>query len=605
MLIKDWIKGLQDELKRLKDINQQGLDPAVRQESQRTVGELSALLRQYQDSKAEILSETDLEPFYRFLRDRWEKMALTGATYSSHPDTLASRYCQVLANNLILIANRIQYKPRDKNHLLMPVSVCSLRVFASEALAALEIQQTSRAQEYSPFASLESQTVLDELQERLKKLSQSEEPVSWNNLSSIIDFLAARFKIIEGSRADYRLNDGTRANVFCKYLANAVFHALKFNQDASHLQNADELLVPASSSLAGWSGDDEQLTALTLKTLKAEEQMPEEAQVLTNRLKKSSEDIRLFAARLLDELNALEKDNIQNMDMAVYLESRRALSTARRLLQNALEKNPRPGGAAIEPFIRFLRERWHLIDGTAASYAESHSAANQFCRVLADHLAITGYQINYLNRNPQRLLQPAIHHDLDQVSANKRLRTAVMQDVKDRDELVAELTGLDKSYWQSYVENIDLEPFIRLMTNGQTSMLDLFNIKELFNENETRSKAILYCFLEIYSRDRGAVASDHTTLGGTIASLFASVPTGKQKNLAVETVKKFLLSGARLSDFDAVLNTPGSELYPHKAVLEDGKLVRFMEQIRLAVSRLPGKATDETLIETARARAVY
>src|SRR5690606_13311367 len=130
-----------------------------------------------------------------------------------------------------------------------------------------------------------------------------------------------------------RLNDGTRANVFCKYLANAVFHALKFNQDVSHLQNADELLVPASSCLAGWSGDDEQLTTLTLKTLKAEEQMPEEAQILTNRLKKSSEDIRLFAARLLDELNALEKDNIQNMDMAVYLESRRALSTARRLLQ--------------------------------------------------------------------------------------------------------------------------------------------------------------------------------------------------------------------------------------------------------------------------------
>lgn len=574
LLFKLFVRGLREEFKR-KNLQ-------VQQDK-----ELSELLWQFEQSDQEIHSEADLEPFYQYLRDRWQSMQMAGDMYSQDFATPAQQLCKTIASHLTIVANRFEYKPREMKKLLMPDVSCSMRIFVNDALDALAKIQAQTHGEHSPFVSLESQMALDELQSRLQAMSQSSEPVTWKNLSPIIDFLSARFKVIEGSRADYRLNAHTQANIFCSYLAKTVFNALKVNQDEVAVQNAEELLIPAGRALSSPSGTDHHLAEWVLNTLKAEEDLSEEKRIYTHKLKGVNGDLTVFAKRLLGELDALEKDDPQNMNLKVYLESKRAIDKARELLLRAQAAFPATvNGAAINPLIVFLRERWKLIADTPASDAKCQSAANRFCRILADHLALMAYQINYLNKNPQRLLNPPLVHDPDNKQQMHRLSQAIVENAKGRDAIVEELTSLGKSCWETYFADVDNALLINVFTNGKSDITDVSNEKSLFDKNEMRSKAILYWMFSTYLNYRAMNANDYTSRSGRVLSMFVPIPTGSQKKNAVSAVLRFLLSDASLADFDKTLNQPGSDLYPHKEILENGNLLGFINQIRTAAGKM-------------------
>src|SRR3990167_8113121 len=78
-------------------------------EEQLTLNELSALLKQYEDTLTDVTVES-LKPFLDFLEHRWQRIQNTDAVYMHSPNSHANRTCLMMAFHLSPYLNIDPYK---------------------------------------------------------------------------------------------------------------------------------------------------------------------------------------------------------------------------------------------------------------------------------------------------------------------------------------------------------------------------------------------------------------------------------------------------------------------------------------------------------------
>lgn len=101
MHLKTFVKGLQEDLERLKKNKSDSSNLLIDFESQLTIRQLESLLAQYAQSEDDVsLSPKALKPFVDFLSKRWDRIKDTDAIPMHNPNTLATRICWSLATHL-------------------------------------------------------------------------------------------------------------------------------------------------------------------------------------------------------------------------------------------------------------------------------------------------------------------------------------------------------------------------------------------------------------------------------------------------------------------------------------------------------------------------
>lgn len=385
------------------------------------------------------------------------------------------------------------------------------------------------------------------------------------------------------------------ANVIYTSIARSLLLALQINKADVSLLTPDRILMEAISAKSAKPGS---LKTAIFDVLKDEEALGDaNEKMLTNLLKSSNINNEVFAKRLMAELAKLEEDDESNLPLLVVLEQRYALAELKALLAGCIKSKEAITPKTIIPFIVFLSERWDAIDGSCASYkAVPDTRINKFCHILVDHIALAGYQINYMNRNQDRLLMRATHPGLSAEVANQRLVSTVISRCKTRDDLLNNMLTLPYSKWKEFLRCFDLPTLMHLMSNKpEGDLADVLKVSD-YNANERRSKAILFCLLEVYIRDRKKIATPHKTYLGAVGSIFVKVPTEQEKSDTVNESQEYIASDQPLVGFIAALNDERSDLYPHKPNFENGKLLKQVyAHIEHAINKLPKQAVVDLI----------
>ncbi|GEM_PF-6715534 len=597
MRIKELVARVQGSISGYKGDITETLSPSAFLESQESLKELHEVLMKHASDETIIDSEDVLLPFIEFLRKRWEKIAGSESSYRVVPKSRINLQCKALELHMILACQQFHYKNRERNTWLMPELPMS--VVAKEILRDIGMLSKNKPENEDSDVYLESLRTLDDLKTLATSFLESSAPVSVAELAPFINFLKLRWERIQGTSADYRVNTSSDANVVCQFMAGYLCRAIDFNnRDKEGKIDPQSFLMPITNQAFVMENTGHRLRDEIFATLKQEETVDDDKKRLTTLLARSSMDMRVFAMQLLKALDKLQQDNLQELDLVVYLESKRTLQKLRVLLEKYSSSSEPITDKTLAPFIDFLKNRWDIIDGTKASYP-ANTSANQACILLADRLSLAGYQINYLNRNQLRLLQPVPHHGLNKESANINLRLSVISDMGNVDDLLREMSELDQSKWKELVSSFDLESLVKVITKGKTSLDDVLQINDIYTQDEARSKKLLFALFEIYIKDRSKIEGDHKTMVGSIVAFthFVKVPTGTEKIAAANEIQRLILGGVSLASILADINNQESELYKkHHYSLNDSTLKKFVAQLERAVAVLPGaqqKITQE------------
>lgn len=587
MLMKEFVAKLRYSIQEYKGeaSAQLGIDEFA--EQQASLQELNELLIKYSDDNTLIDSEEVFQPFIRFLHKRWAKIAGTPSSYLQTPTSKINVQCTSLDLHMILACQQFHYKDRSRGVWLRPA--LTMNDVAEQVLSDINSLRKNRPQDEDSYVYLESLHALEELEALAKKSLGSSVEISDDSLEPFMQFLAVRWKNIQGSKADYRVNKSSDANVVCKYLAGYLSRAINFNRKKGNEVKVDpnKYLMPDIKPTLALVKPSDKLRDDVFAKLKSEETLTRDQQHLTNALRKANRGMLVFVNQLTLALNELEKDNVNNLDLLVYLESKHTIQEVKKLIEQT--KDQPITEKTLAPFIDFLRIRWDVVDKTKAAYP-ANTQANKVCELIADQIALAGYQIDYLKRNQERLLRPVPHHDLTPGVANEGLRRMVTEYISNADDLLNEMGELDQSKWKEYLSNFDLAHLIKIITKTGATLDDLLQIKDVYTQDEARSKKLLLCFFEMYIKDRSSIEGAHKSVVGSVVAFthLVKVPTGTEKIAAATEIQRLILSGVSLAAILADIKNPDSALYKnHNDSLSDKTLKKFVDQLERAVSVLP------------------
>lgn len=439
------------------------------------------------------------------------------------------------------------------------------------------------------FIFYESQMTLEKFRVFFKKYETSCEEVSEKFLNKIKNRLATRWYNIARTRAAYNYHSfnksETSANIFCKKVANlynvAANSVIKYEK-----RSEKEVLMPSQfNHFLAPRYASQVLIASVIADLN---NYPD----VNNTLIQSIHlDMQLITNRLLAIIDKIPKD-IEENDLFVKLESKYTIKKLKQLLESERDINTPITRQRLQPFIKFLKDRWAAIDGTDASYLiKPNSKVNATCLILASYLSLIGYRINYLNRNPERLVMPSPSQGLDQKIAYSHLQQFVYDHVKDSEALLLEMDKLDRSDWKNYLEGMDVEKLKCLLTNGKT--FDLFlQAKDAHVANENQCRALLYCLFEVYKKDR-AKKPKHTSMTGALFQYVTKVYNIEDKLNAANAVQDFIINTGDIAEFNQLLAQPSSKLFKHKGPLADSELQKFTAYVFASVDHFPQRIVKE------------
>lgn len=589
MLMRDFVKQVQQSLANIQNYDDSKLKPHEFLEGQRHLDELKRILASYADSNIVITKENYEEcfqPFFDFLASRWIRIAETNASYKNAPQSKANLYARMLSQQLIMAMQKLEYKNRDLNAYLMPSITITMKNFIDNALIDIDLLQTSTPEYVDPFINYESNLAIANLKEVLSSLPQTDSPVTLDLVQPLIAFMHHRYLFTAGTEADYLHNQNSDANIIFKHIANFIYFALGMNKQSRDNLSVNRMLMPSIHPDSHQASLRSKLLGILESAIKSSEVDNKWLAVL--RAQKTT--TQAFVSRMKSELAKLEKDDAETTPLLALLESHQAIRRFKEILSDQLGVDGQLTKPQLQAYVDFLSQRWNVIDGTEASYTAEpalHTRANRLCKELADHLMLAAYELDYLNRDQQFLLMRTPHHDVKPEVAANQLRLAVTSAFNDLNALADEMLKLPQSSWKAFVDLFEQEKRVNLLSSGKSSLADVIKTTFEFDQNERRSKAILVYLFLTYERERQKVASAHTGYGASLAGMFVSIPTLEQKTRAVDAVCDRLLSGASLADIAAELKDEKSALYPHRAALQDKRLKSCWDQLELAASKLP------------------
>ncbi|MBV9576595.1 MAG: hypothetical protein JO149_08225, partial [Gammaproteobacteria bacterium] len=427
--------------------------------------------------------------------------------------------------------------------------------------------------------------MIDYLQQLLLIYHASNELVTIEALAPFEKFLSDRWNRIEKSDAAYKdakdVSD-SQVNKLCRSMAKYMCTMTSAN-GKTYQYNSDKLLKPVMRPEIDRDAQNARLWGDFFDHLKNEDSQ------LMSALQAMKMTMGDLIKQILKECKNLPEKTWPNL--FVNLESHHTVKKITALLlsyENSTEEITRH---SLQPFIKFLKDRWEWIDHPDASYLKNpHTQANIICIILSEFLSIAGYKINYLNRNKNRLLMPVPHHDLTPEKAADKLKQAIYNNLATRNDLINELMSLDKCQWREYLSGMSKQKLINLITNGKNTIDDIFSLQDLFTVNESYNRTLSYCLFEVYLKDLAYTKAEEADFANAISSSIYKVSAGSdltyftpaapviddsQRYCAAEAIHDFILSEETFDKIETLLSLPGNKLSKHKACLNEGLLHDF------------------------------
>lgn len=589
MLMKDFIKRVLGQIDNLKRYDDSVLSPNELVEAQRHIDYLRQLLNQYADSdvvitKANVADCT--QPFLSFLAQRWLRIAKSGATYAKAPNTRANKACKILADQLLMIDQQVDYKNRDSNSYLIPSIKITTTSFIDYALNDIETFVRDNPGNVDHYVYFESVYALNRLKTVLEAMPKSTDLVTKESLEPLFQLMRERYDLIHGTDADYSINPQTDVNNIYTHLARLMQLTLELNGQPHASIDANRFLMPDVRVERRQTS----LQTRLLAKLTENSSQVEASNDFLGALIAQKTTAATFAARMKAVLAKLEKDDSKDMPLLAYLESRRTIRSFIEILNEQANIDQPLTKTQLEAYINFLSNRWNEIDGTLASYPAApqlYTRAYALCHQLVSHIVLAAFELGHLNRDPAYLLMRTPHDVQPEVAANN-LRLTLTAEYKNINELAAEMLNLPQEKWREFINLFDCEKMVNLLSNGKPVIDEALKTDFQFDKNEARSRALLLSLFLAYGKTRQQVPSDRIAYGASVISIFTSkIPTLKQKTDAVEAVCDRLISGASIIEIANGLNDAQSPLYPHRAALQDKRLKGCWDQLELAARQLP------------------
>lgn len=576
------LKALED-LDKIPDKPINNLNIEVKDESEKTQKDLRLLLRKLASSKGEISNEDSLTPFFVFLGEVSER---TVAIKKAFKSTKGGQYCEILVSHMIAEADKFENKTKNMEDLLtQPIYMDS---FARKALHQLEKIEKRPIDKMDPIVYLQSEVDIEILKKKLYEYQNSKELVTLQSLQPFITFIGSRALKIAGSEhEDKSTNANQIYNVFTQFVRKAVNFNTTECLDDENIFSLDNNLLEIKIN----ANVNERIREEIFVHLENEKGLLSSKQLYTNQLQKMEMNTNLLVNYLLSKMDCLNKDDIQKMSLDVYRESKYTVTDLKKLLMHFCDENiyanKSLSGEILSPLINFLKNRWDDINGSeAADEKNANSEANQICKYLVDYISLAGYKIVYLNRDREKLLRPP-HYEKNN-SGDLRLKLRIVRGYANDEEMLVEMSQLDKSKWLDFVTNIPLDNFIKLMSNNKaTRKEDLLQVASRYNDNENRSKAILFCLHEIYKIDRNNGGSYASSLAWA-ASYIVTIPTLEQKNKFIDKLQMYLIDdNVNLFQLQKELNDSQSELGKlYQIAMKGTALPKFVAEIYRAADAL-------------------
>lgn len=588
MLMKDFIKQVRASLENQTINDDSGLEAHEFLEAQSHLDYLRQLLNQYADSDIIITKENVAEctqPFLSFLAQRWLRIANSGASYQKAPNAKANKYCKILAEQLLMLDQKFEYKNRDLNRYLMPPVKISMAGFLDYALNDLNTFLRDDAGKVDLYVYLESVYALNRLKAVLQAMTKTDELVTPESLEPIFQLMRERYDLIQDTKADYPNNPQSDVNNIYTHLAKLMQLTLELNGYKNNRINANRFLMHNVRI----EGKQTSLQTRLLAILADKSPQNVVRDELFNALRAQQTTPGVFAERVKTVLAKLEKDDANEMPLLAYLESRRAIRNLKAILSEHAHVDQPLTKNQLEVYINFLSNRWNEIDGTLVSYTaepQIYTRAYNLCQMLVNHIILAAYELDHLNRDSQYLLMRTPHTVQPEIAAN-HLRLTVTSQYNDLNEMLDEMLQLPHTKWCEFIGLFETEKLINLLSNGKSVLDEALKTDLKFDQNESRSRAVLVSLFLTYAKTRQQVQSDRMAIGSSIVSLFKDIPTLKQKTTAVDAVCEQLLSGAPIVDIARGLNDTQSPLFPHRAALQDKRLKGCWDQLELAARQLP------------------
>lgn len=583
MQIKDFANRLRNRISTLvsRDSNLQRQE--VAEEDRLVLEELEELLSDYSQDNRILDDEAMLLPFHQYLANRYHRIVLTHLNYSILPNSKANQVCALLANELVIVANQIQYKKRDVNDLLKPVATWAMDRFAARYVQQIEHLLAHPKLQQDFIVDLESYDALIKLRKTLLPLCYDGQAiVTPETIKPILSLFAARWQSIEDTNADYQENKVSFANQVYQNLAENIFAILEAGRYDVNDLSADHFLRPEIHAHRPHA--NEELKKTIFKILKDEALNRSPIKPITGMLESFKITEADFVRLIKQELKDIPKDQVTSQTIDVYVESQQTLRNLHALCERYADSDKEINRTMYSAFIEFLAQRWKSINGTLAVYALNPStSANQACQVLANIMSLAAYHLNHLNREQSRLLMRTEMQSLSTEDAKLKLQQTMTGMLETREKFLTALTQLDHACWNEFLNRFDVPKLINLVTNGQhTTFLNLLAWNESFKQPENENKALLYVMFNIYSRLRSEQAS-HATYFGGLASLVVSVPDRDQKISAVNEVMKLLASDLSLNEIMKMIKDENSDCHlQHFAALNNGNVKKIMAKLDVA-----------------------